>query len=147
MKFSADMEEAADVPPACSPKLPDRSLVSLLPPLVEDAICSGGSLGCDGRPWASRGTCCVPSGVDNCNAGRSGLALDGICRDGMAGCKVGTLSATCDTPFTTGRTLGLGGMARPKFGLRLALLLRDPGIGGRSSGAGLDMVGGFNGGS
>jgi hypothetical protein len=58
----------------------------------------------------------------------------------MAGCSVGTLSVTCGTPFTTGRTLGLGGIARPRFGLRLALLLRDPGMGGRSSGAGLDMV-------
>jgi hypothetical protein len=77
MKLRAEMEEAADVPPACSPKLPDRSLVSLLP-LVEDAICSGGNFGCDGRPWASRGTCCVPCGVDSCNAGRSGLALEGI---------------------------------------------------------------------
>jgi hypothetical protein len=57
---------------------------------------------------------------------------------------VGRLSV--EAPFVTGRTLGLGGMARPRFGLRLALLLRDPGMGGRSSGAGLDIVEGNDGG-
>jgi hypothetical protein len=80
--------------------------------------------------------------------GVASLSCGGIgrCREGTeGGCgseedSVGTLSV--DAPFTTGRTLGLGGMARPRLGLRPALLLRDPGMGGRSSGAGLDMAGG-----
>jgi hypothetical protein len=57
MKLSAEMEDAADVPPAWSPKLPDLecSLVSL-EPLAEDAIWRGGSLGWDGRPCTSLGT-------------------------------------------------------------------------------------------
>lgn len=44
--------------------------------------------------------------------------------------------------MTTGLAFGLGGMASPRLGFRPpgALLLRDPGIGGRSSGAGLDIV-------
>ena len=40
----------------------------------------------------------------------------------------------------TGRAFGDGGMARPSRGVR-APVLREPGIGGRSSGAGLDMNG------
>jgi hypothetical protein len=42
----------------------------------------------------------------------------------------------------TGLTFGLGGIASPRFGFRPpgALLLRDPGTGGRSSGAGLDIM-------
>jgi hypothetical protein len=80
--------------------------------------------------------------------GVASLSCGGIgrCSEGTEGCSgsepdsVGTLSV--DTPFTTGRTLGLGGIARPRLGLRPALLLLDPGMGGRSSGAGLDMASG-----
>jgi hypothetical protein len=43
-------------------------------------------------------------------------------------------------PFVTGRTCVDGGMERPRRGVRLAELLREPGIGGRRRGAGEDMV-------
>ena len=43
-------------------------------------------------------------------------------------------------PLATGFTLGEAGMAKPRRGVRVPLLLRPPGIGGRSSGAGEDMV-------
>lgn len=40
----------------------------------------------------------------------------------------------------TGRAFGDGGMARPSLGGR-PVVLREPGIGGRRSGAGFDMYG------
>jgi hypothetical protein len=51
-------------------------------------------------------------------------------------------SCPSEVPFTTGRALGLGGIASPRAGLRgpVALLLLEPGMGGRRRGAGLDMV-------
>jgi hypothetical protein len=81
----------------------------------------------------------VPIGVANLSAGGIGRCKEGT--EGFCGCEVDNVGKlSVDTPFTTGRTLGLGGMARPRLGLRLALLLRDPGMGGRSSGAGLDIA-------
>lgn len=50
-------------------------------------------------------------------------------------------------PLTTGRAWGEGGMERPSRGVRLPLCERAPGMGGRSSGAGEDMAGGFEAGS
>lgn len=50
------------------------------------------------------------------------------------------VSVGCASGFT-GRALGLGGMARPRRGVLVPLLLRpDPGIGGRSKGAEVDMM-------
>ena len=45
-------------------------------------------------------------------------------------------------PFVTGRTCGDGGIERPRRGVRLVELLREPGMGGRRRGAGADMVDG-----
>ena len=43
--------------------------------------------------------------------------------------------------FTTGRTLGDGGIESPRRGVRLPLADRFPGIGGRNRGAGEDILG------
>lgn len=123
LKNSAD--EA--MPFACSPKLPDleSKLASALDPLVEVAICSGGSF----FVWLTGPVC--PPGVASLKDGGTGFPSAGT-------------SCPCDVPFTTGRALGLGGIASPKAGLRgpVALLLLEPGMGGRSRGAGLDMIAG-----
>lgn len=69
----------------------------------------------------------VPIGVLSFRAGGSGL-------ESRAGISV--------APLVTGRTLGEGGMERPRRGVREAELEREPGIGGRRRGAGEDMGGG-----
>lgn len=51
----------------------------------------------------------------------------------------GWISETLDGGLT-GRALGEGGIARPRRGVLVPLLLRLPGIGGRSRGAGDDML-------
>lgn len=68
----------------------------------------------------------------SCNRGREGLEAicPGICKDKAPGCG----------PPLTGLTFGEGGMARPNLGV-LAPLFRLPGIGGRSKGAGDDILG------
>jgi hypothetical protein len=72
-------------------------------------------------------------GVANCNRGREGLeaVCPGICKDKPVGCG----------PPLTGLTLGEGGMARPNLGVLVPLFCRLPGMGGRSKGAGEDILG------
>ena len=66
-------------------------------------------------------------GVASCNRGREGLAaMPGICNDRPGG--------------PAGLAFGEGGMARPSLGV-FAPLCRLPGIGGRSKGAGEDILG------
>ena len=61
--------------------------------------------------------------------------------DGGIGLESAGTSCPSEVPFTTGRALGLGGIASPRAGFRgPALPLLPPGTGGRSSGAGLDML-------
>ena len=71
-------------------------------------------------------------GVASCNRGREGLEpiCPGICKDRPPGCG----------PLLTGLTFGEGGIARPNLGV-LAPPFRLPGIGGRSKGAGEDILG------
>ena len=52
----------------------------------------------------------------------------------------GATSETLDGGFT-GRALGEGGIARPRRGVLVPLLLRLPGMGGRRRGAGDDILG------
>jgi hypothetical protein len=69
-----------------------------------------------------------PRDVGKRKAGGIGLANTGTSRPS-------------EVPFARGRALGLGGIASPRAGfLGPALLLLEPGIGGRSRGAGLDMA-------
>lgn len=131
MKLSEPMDvtEEAMPFPVNSPKLSDLECsLALLELLLDVAICSGGSLF-----WVfscvfifSCGVPIDPMGVAIRNAGSCGLPSIG----------------TSEVPFTTGRTFGLGGMARPRAGLRGPLFL-PPGVGSRSkgTGAGLDIVG------
>jgi hypothetical protein len=75
----------------------------------------------------------VPMGVANLSCG--GVGRDaGRCNWGISGTGAGAFSF----PFT-GLMFGDGGIARPSRGVRAPLLLRPPGTGGRSSGAGDDM--------
>lgn len=71
----------------------------------------------------------LPIGVANCNRGRDGLDAiwPGICRDNPIG--------------LVGFALGEGGIARPSLGVLAPPLGRLPGIGGRNSGAGEDILG------
>lgn len=69
-----------------------------------------------------------------------GVANDSFGRDGRADCCGGRLEI-CMALFR-GLTFGDGGMARPSRGVRVPLLCRPPGIGGRSKGAGDDMLSG-----
>lgn len=46
-------------------------------------------------------------------------------------------------PFVTGLTDGEGGIARPRRGVRVPLLVLLPGMGGRRSGAGEDILRGL----
>jgi hypothetical protein len=130
MKLRAKMDEVAEVGwllwVSRSPKLPERerSLVSLEPLVAELAIWRGGRRGCGGRP-PSAGTAVVPRGVLSFRTGGCGRVSNG---------------AISVVPFVTGRTCGDGGIERPRRGVRLAELLREPGIGGRRRGAGADMV-------
>lgn len=75
----------------------------------------------------------LPIGVANCNRGREGLAAicPGICSD----------RPPVGPPPFAGLTFGEGGMARPNLGVRVPLVCRLPGIGGRNSGAGEDILG------
>ncbi len=66
-------------------------------------------------------------GVANCNRGNDGLE-PGICRDKPP------------VPWM-GLTFGEGGMARPSRGVLAPPFCRLPGIGGRSNGAGEDILG------
>lgn len=129
--------------PSRGPKLPDLECAALLsdPPLAE-------------APWIALGrpffndtsydcVCKLPFGVASCNLGRPGRpvgrAVGGcgveVCRE-----SAGVLREREERSGMefTGRALGDGGMARPSLGGR-PVVLREPGIGGRRSGAGLDM--------
>lgn len=119
------MKSEDEVKPfACSPRLPDLEsrLVSALDAL-DVAICSGGSL----FDWF------IGAGPD-CPPGVASL------KDGGIGFESAGTSWPSDVPFTTGRALGLGGIASPRAGLRGPP--RPPGTGGRNKGAGLDIVAG-----
>ena len=76
-------------------------------------------------------------GVANCSRGSEGLEdiAPGICKDRAAGCG----------PPLTGLAFGEGGMASPNLGVLMPLFCRLPGIGGRSKGAGEDILGSGNG--
>jgi len=131
-KLRAEMDDVAEVgwldSGSRSPKEPerDRSLVSDDPDVADPEICSGGRRGCVGRP-PSAGVAVVPIGVLSFSAGGSGRASCG---------------AMSVAPFMTGRTLGDGGMERPRRGGLEAEFDLEPGMGGRRRGAGEDMAGG-----
>lgn len=80
---------------------------------------------CVGSPW-------LPIGVFMDNFGNVGLDEGLSC-----GTSLGRAGAALSV---TGRAEGEGGMPRVSRGVRLPLLLRPPGIGGRRSGTGDDMV-------
>ena len=132
MKLRAEIDEVAEVgglpKRSRSPKEPERerSLVSDDPDVADPEICSGGSRGCGGRP-PSAGVAIVPMGVLSFSAGGSGRA---------------SCAAMSVVPLITGRTLGDGGIERPRRGGREAEFEREPGMGGRRRGAGEDMAGG-----
>lgn len=75
----------------------------------------------------------LPIGVANESLGRAGRAER--CKGGA---RVGTPDS-CIGVFT-GRAFGDGGIERPSLGARLLLFCLLPGIGGRRSGAGEDML-------
>lgn len=127
-------KSAADIGPIPmpSPKLSERELplVSLEPLRGKPAgTWIGGRRGGCARP--SCGVLSLPEGVATRSLGGTGRWSGG----------------TSDVPFATGLALGEGGMASPRRGILPALLLREPGIGGRRRGAGDDMAEGvFEGG-
>ena len=57
-----------------------------------------------------------------------------------AGCGRGAIDKSSGTGLFNGLPLAVGGIASPRRGVRLPLPLRFPGIGGRRSGAGADML-------
>lgn len=131
--------------PSSGPKLPDLECAALLsdPPLAEAPWIALGrpffnetSYGCD---------CKLPFGVASCNLGRAGrpeLRAAGGCGDDVCRESAGVLRERVERSgmLFTGCALGDGGIARPSRGGR-PVVFREPGIGGRRSGAGLDMYG------
>ena len=125
--------------PSKGPKLPDLECAALLslPPLADcPAVpCDGALPICDSCSW---GVLLLPMGVANCSRGSDGREgiEPGICR---------VSPPFCGWPMPlTGLTFGEGGMASPNLiGVLAPPFARLPGIGGRSSGAGLDILGGL----
>ena len=89
-------------------------------------IWSGGRRGWAGRPLSVDIEEVVPMGVLSFRAGGCGRVSSG--------------AMTSVVPFVTGRTCGDGGMERPRRGVRLVELLREPRMGGRRRGTGADIV-------
>ncbi len=73
----------------------------------------------------------LPIGVASRSCGNDGLAFCAGC-DGSPG---------RDGAPVTGLAFGDGGMARPNLGVRAPPFDRLPGMGGRSNGAGEDIIG------
>jgi hypothetical protein len=103
--------------PSRGPKLPDRLCAALLS-LPPEALWRAGAAGLPGG--CSCGVEVLPIGVARWSMGRGGR-LDWA-------------------PVPSGFTLGDGGMASPSRGVRAPLEERAPGMAGRSSGTGLDML-------
>lgn len=64
----------------------------------------------------------------------------GVANDNFGGACRGISRGGTACEFMTGLWLGDAGIARPSFGIRVPLLFRPPGIGGRSKGAGDAIV-------
>lgn len=84
----------------------------------------------------------LPCGVASRSCGSAGREDEarGIwsCSGGTSG--LGQAAPTAMGAGWTGLTLGEGGMPRVSLGVRVPLLLRAPGTGGRRRGAGADML-------